>query len=174
MFYPFIDHVVSELETRFSNDHEGLLAVQHLLPISLGDLNGDKVKDIQGYYGKFLSVNEREDLVTDITKWKKKYENIPQQAKPKSVLLALSECSAQTFPILRKVFTIYLATPVGSVSCERSFSALRRLKLWTRSSMTEERLSGLAMMLVHRGTDYIPKPIDIYEKKPNWRHLSKT
>ena len=53
----------------------------------------------------------------------------------------------------------------GSVSCERSFSALRRLKLWTRSSMTEERLSGLAMMLIHRGTNYMPTPKDIYERK---------
>ena len=42
--------------------------------------------------------------------------------------------------------------PVGSVSCERSFPALRCLKLWTRSSMTEERLSGLAMLLIHRDT----------------------
>ena len=39
---------------------------------------------------------------------------------------------------------------LGSVSCKRSFSALRRLKLWTRSLMTEERLRGLAMMLIHR------------------------
>ena len=31
----------------------------------------------------------------------------------------------------------------------------------------------LAMMLVHRGTDYIPNPIDIYERKANWRHVSK-
>ena len=43
---------------------------------------------------------------------------------------------------------------MGSVSCERSFSALRRLKLWTRSSMTEERLSGLAMLLIHRDTEF--------------------
>ena len=31
-----------------------------------------------------------------------------------------------------------MAQQFGSVSCERSFSALRRLKLWTRFSMTEE------------------------------------
>ena len=120
-----------------------------------------------------LTVGEREDLVMDITKWKKKYENVAMADKPKTVSVALSECSSQTFQVLHKLLIIYLATPVGSVSCERSFSALRRLKLWTRSSMKEERLSGLAMMLVHRGTDYIPNPIDIYDKKANWRHLLK-
>ena len=30
--------------------------------------------------------------------------------------------------------------------------------------MKEERLSGLSMMLVHTGTDYIPNPIE-YEKR---------
>ncbi len=65
--------------------------------------------------------------------------------------LHFSRCSPQTFPI-------FLTTPVGSVSCERSFSALRRLKLWTHSSMIEERLSGLAMLLIHRGTNFIPVP----------------
>ena len=160
MFYPFIDHVVTELKTRFSNHHEGLVVVQHLTPFSLEEHTEDKLKSIQGYYGKFLGSDEGEDLVTDITKWKKKYENVALQDKPKSVSLALSECSAQTFPVLHKVFIIYLTTPVGSVSCERSFSVLHRLKLWMRSSMTEERLSGLAMMLAHRGTDYIPKSIE--------------
>ena len=165
MFYPFIDNVITELETRFSNDHEGLITVQHLIPISLRELSEHQLKSIQDYYGKFLSIDEREDLVTDIMKWKKKYENVAMQDKPKSVTLALSECSPQTFQVLRKVFIIYLTTPVGGVSYKRSFSALRRLKLWTRSSMKEERLSGLSMMLVHRGTEYIPNPMDIYEKR---------
>ena len=42
---------------------------------------------------------------------------------------------------------------MGSVSCECSFSALRRLKLWNRSTVTEERLS--AMLRIQRETDYI-------------------
>ena len=70
---------------------------------------------------------------------------------------------------MRLLFLIRLNTPVGSVSCERSFSALRRLKLWTRSTMKQERLSGLAMMLLHRGTNHIPIPEEVYLKKSNWR-----
>lgn len=71
VFYPFIDHVVTELETRFSNDHEGLVAIQHLIPVSLGELNN------AWFLWKFLSVNEK-DLVTDIANWKKKYECVNQ------------------------------------------------------------------------------------------------
>ena len=39
VFYPFIDHVITELEIRFSHDHEGLVAVQHLIPTSLRDIS---------------------------------------------------------------------------------------------------------------------------------------
>ena len=64
--------------------------------------------------------------------------------------------------------TIFLTTPVGSVSCERSsLSTLRRLKLWKRSSMTKEGLSCIAMVLIHRGTNCMPTPKDNYERKSN-------
>ena len=39
------------------------------------------------------------------------------------------------------------------------------------NSMTDERLSGPAKMLFHRGTNYMPTPKDIYEWKSNLRHL---
>ena len=71
---------------------------------------------------------------------------------------ALAVCNPQTFPAIHKIFTILLITPVGSVSCERSFSALRHLKLWDQSTINEECLTGLGMLLIHRGTDYIPEP----------------
>ena len=35
VYYPFIDHVVEELDTRFANEHKGLVAVQHLVPANL-------------------------------------------------------------------------------------------------------------------------------------------
>ena len=43
--------------------------------------------------------------------------------------------------------------PVSVATAERSFLTLRRLKTWTRSTMQEERLSGLALMHVHRDID---------------------
>ena len=35
VYYPFIDHVIVELETRFSEDHKGLKAAQKLVPVHL-------------------------------------------------------------------------------------------------------------------------------------------
>ena len=51
--------------------------------------------------------------------------------------------------------------PVTSAGCERSFSALRRLKDYTRANMTEDRLNGLALMYVHR--DIIISPLAVVD-----------
>ena len=40
--------------------------------------------------------------------------------------------------------------PVTSCECKRSFSALRRLKNYNRSTMKNDRLNGLALMHVHK------------------------
>jgi hypothetical protein len=40
--------------------------------------------------------------------------------------------------------------PVGFCAFERSLSALWRLKIWCRATMTEDCLCGLAMLHVHR------------------------
>ena len=161
MFYPFVDHVISELDARFSDHHEGLVAVQYLVPALLSDLTQEKVELIKQYYGQYLSFEEREVLDTEITK----FEGVPMGEESNHVNAAISKCSPQIFPTLHKIFTIFVTTPVGSVSCERSFSALRCLKLWTRSTMTEDHLSGLAMILIHKNTDYIPSPEEIYPRK---------
>lgn len=57
---------------------------------------------------------------------------------------------------------MYATLPVSISSAERSFSTLRRLKTWLRSTMIEERLNGLA--LLHTHTDIDVKGENIIEK----------
>ena len=47
---------------------------------------------------------------------------------------------------------VLLVFPVSSCESERSFSCLRRLKTWLRSTMTQERLNSAVMCHVHRLT----------------------
>ena len=54
---------------------------------------------------------------------------------------------------------IMLVMPATNVSGERSFSALRRLKTYSRSTTTEKRLNNLLILHVHKDhTDDIPLP----------------
>lgn len=43
--------------------------------------------------------------------------------------------------------------PVTTCECERSFSSLRHIKTWDRSTMTNDRLNGLALLYIHREID---------------------
>ena len=50
---------------------------------------------------------------------------------------------------IRHAFNILLALPATTCTVERSFSTLRQVKTWLRSTMSSERLSALCMLSVH-------------------------
>ncbi|XP_068225569.1 zinc finger MYM-type protein 1-like [Palaemon carinicauda] len=54
------------------------------------------------------------------------------------------------FPQVEALLRLLLVSPASSCTAERSFSALRRLKTWLRSSMSQQRLNHLMICHVHR------------------------
>ena len=54
-----------------------------------------------------------------------------------------------------------MVLPVTSCEAERSFSTLRRIKTYLRSTMKQERLIGLALLNVHNSMHYIPTTNEI-------------
>lgn len=52
------------------------------------------------------------------------------------------------FPNATIAYRILLTIPVTVASAERSFSKLKLLKSYLRSTMTQERLSGLALIAI--------------------------
>ena len=56
------------------------------------------------------------------------------------------------FPNIRELLKILAVLPIGSTEAERSFSCLRRLHTWLRSTMTTDRLSDLSVIAMHGNT----------------------
>ena len=54
------------------------------------------------------------------------------------------------FPQVVGLLKLLLVCPVSSCECDRSFSALRRLKTWLRATMTKQRLNCVSVCQVHR------------------------
>ena len=54
------------------------------------------------------------------------------------------------FPQVERLLRLCLTSQASSCSAERSFSALRRLKSWLRSTMTQKRLNHVMVCHVHR------------------------
>ena len=81
---------------------------------------------------------------------------------PNSVSETLKSMPHIIFPNLEVSLRILATLPVTSCECERSFSALRRLKNYNRSTMLEDRLNGLALM--HNHQEIIPDVDEVINK----------
>jgi hAT family C-terminal dimerisation region len=71
------------------------------------------------------------------------------QSLPQNALTSLENCSEVFYPNVNKLLTILATLPVTTASAERSFSTLRRLKTYLRSTMTDDRLTSLALLNIH-------------------------
>ena len=54
------------------------------------------------------------------------------------------------FTEIHKLLTIYLTVPMTSATAERSFSTLRRVKDYTRTTMSQLRLNHVIIMHTHK------------------------
>lgn len=60
----------------------------------------------------------------------------------------------EAFPNVSIALRIYCTLPTTSASCERSFSKLKIIKTYLRSTMSQERLSGLAILAIENKTAF--------------------
>ena len=61
-----------------------------------------------------------------------------------------SDLGKSMFTEVHKLLTIYLTVPMTSATAERTFSSLRRLKNYLRSTMTQKRLNNVMLMHTHK------------------------
>jgi hAT family C-terminal dimerisation region len=54
------------------------------------------------------------------------------------------------FPNLFKLIQVGLTIPISSATCERSFSSMRRIKNWLRTSMAQEKFTDLSIINIER------------------------
>ena len=56
----------------------------------------------------------------------------------------------EVLPVFHRVCSILATIPATSCSAERSFSGLRRMKIYLRSTMDQYRLSSIALICIER------------------------
>ena len=56
---------------------------------------------------------------------------------------------ASTFQSELRRWLIHCVLPIGSVEAKRSFSCMRRIHTWLRSSLRTDKLSDLAVIAMH-------------------------
>jgi len=81
----------------------------------------------------------------------------------KTALDTYTACNASLYPNLSILLQVLVTLPVTTAMPERSFSTLKRLKTYLRSSVGDERLTSLALIHVHVQTTPI-EPVEVVDK----------
>ena len=89
-------------------------------------------------------------LTTELHCWKHKFLHYEPNKLPDGPIDVLNECDTRLFPNVSTLLKILSTIPVTSCEAERTFSGLRRIKPFLRTTMTEGRLSSLTLLHVHR------------------------
>ncbi|XP_060858819.1 zinc finger MYM-type protein 1-like [Metopolophium dirhodum] len=149
LLIPYLDSLISSLERRFSDENIPAFSLLLLHPSNMLDMNTKefklKINDFANYY-QIKDLESEAELWYNI--WKEK-----KLAKSKLSDMEMSEVVEETdifFPKIKQALHISLAQPCTTCTIERSFSTLRRVKTWLRSTLTENRLNGLCILSVYR------------------------
>jgi hypothetical protein len=62
----------------------------------------------------------------------------------------------QTFTNSYKLYQVALKIPISSSTCERSFSAMSRIKTWIGTSMLQERFNNTSILYTYILFFYVP------------------
>ena len=98
---------------------------------------------------------------------------IEETSKPGNIsdLIAML-VPAKGFPDLRRLLQLALTVPVANVAAERSFSSMRKIRTYIRSTMTEQRLSCIALLSIESeltNSIDVNQLVDIFAKLPSLR-----
>lgn len=145
VFIPFVDHLISELSTRFSPAHEDLIKLFSLIPSYRSKFGAEEVVAAVSKYCKGTSELK---LLNEMAMWQGHWKD--KKDIPTSAIEAFSDPFCTFFPNIKHLLHLICVLPVTSCSGERSFSTMKLTKTYLRSTMSEERLNGLALMCIHK------------------------
>lgn len=167
LFVPYLDSIISSISIRFSAKQSPAFFLELLHPKNVLNTERtvlmDRLSESQDLY-KIENLTVEADTWFHL--WKSK-ENVSLNE------VSFHDCltEAKFFPAVEKAILIYMTLPPTTCTVERTFSTLRRVKTWLRSTMIEKRLSGLCMMSVHRerirsDEMYVQKVLDLFGQEP--------
>lgn len=161
--------MIAQLETRYAGHNSSVYHITTIVPAFLLSRSVDDVKPALELYADFI--DSQNVVLAEMKLWKQKWVSVSASTVPTVIpstsIDALNCCQEAIFPNVYVLLTIARTLPVTTASAERSFSSLRRLKTYLRSTMCTERLNGLSLLYVHHNVDIKPdEVIDDFAKAP--------
>jgi len=163
-YIPFLDNVLSQLKDRFLAHKTTVFRLMTILPARVVDSKFDHVKEAVLLYLPIMSENndielDIEDVKTGFLRWKTRWQDVSPDNRPNDPLSALAACDPNFFPYIFQLLQIFATLPVSTATPERTFSAMKLLKTYLRSRLSDDNLQGLAMAYINK--NYIVNVDDV-------------
>lgn len=149
LFYEIIDNVCSQIDARFSSietlSYFNLLNSEKfsVFKTKFPDSEFEKLKTL--YKDVFDFIRLKNELIVVFSS-----EEFQNKAIHEIVNFMFSNNLNRGLKEVYKLAVLVLTIPSTTASVERSFSALKRIKTYNRSTQQEDRLSGLALMSIEK------------------------
>ena len=121
---------------------------QLLLDAANGQVSDDRLKSVCDFFGEDIN---RERLHTQLLLLPElcKRQSVTNIGQLKAHLVDLG-LSVYMFSEVKTLLKLFYVIPGSSATAERSFSVMRRVKNYLRTSMTSQRLNSVMLLHVHR------------------------
>lgn len=156
-YYEVLELASGEVSRRFDQSDVGL--IQETESLLLRAANGENIPSIPQPVSKYFDRVDPALLKVQLLMLpdaiRTAHEGTPITIKKVTNLRTLAETLNRSeiykgmLTEVDKVLRAYFTFPVTSATAERSFSSLRRIKTFLRSTMTQERLNNLFLLYVH-------------------------
>ena len=147
VYYPVMDNMIGEIGRRFSHTKCNIMqGVQALNPSSATFLREEAVLLLANAYDSNI-----EDLKHELHQTRRVLERKKKEKGSPTTLMEFAQFLdpyQDVFYELSRLCKIAVVLPVSCASCEKSCSTLRIIKSYLRSTMTEKRLSSLAVLSI--------------------------
>jgi hypothetical protein len=145
---------ITQLQNRYAGAHAVATSFHCLSPQFLSDDSStdevvlEKAESLIAAYSCDISDSFKTQLLSFRALFKEDIRTISTVAELADFLVVKNYSLLPTFQDLYTALLLFLTIPVTVATAERSFSKLKLIKTYLRNTMTDERLSGLAILSI--------------------------
>lgn len=148
--YAIIDRLLSELDRRFTENHTALAACSTVFPGHEHFLKFDVMVSLAEQFSYLpIDVEQLKAQTCVVRELVKRETNAVTLQTPEDLLQLLLPMRC-AFPDVVTFVQLVLTIPVSSAQAERSFSCMKRVKTYLRSTMSDRRLNNLCLMSIEK------------------------
>ncbi|XP_078489730.1 zinc finger MYM-type protein 1-like [Ciona intestinalis] len=119
--------------------------------VLLGEGDSGNIEKVETFYHDVISPASLKEEIQILKRYISAKSSSISTTSQMAEFLLQNEAISLLTPNLTQLLRVYFTLPCSSCEAERSFSALRRIKTYLRSTMSEQRLNDVCTLNVHQG-----------------------